>query len=184
MFCSSPQAHKINFFILRVTFQSNTVVLPLSLYFKTQTMKVNSFNNVFYFCIFIQLIGVASINHSNGGEFRSEDDIVKIFPKKDLNSSKKRFRTNEETVSKHWNGHSNQRIIRQSFLDLSQVIHSYIESLPDTLQVQIFEDEEPISFQKQFERSDDRGFYWYGENSDFDSSFGIQVHGPDCMGYV
>ena len=143
-------------------------------------MKVKSFSYLFYFFICIQLIGAEPINHSSRDESISEDDVVKIFPKKGLISSMKRFRTNEVTVSKH--SQSNQHIIRQSFLDVSQVIRFYRESLPDTLQVQIFEDEESISFQKQFERFDDRGFYWNGENSEFDSSFSIQVHGRDCMG--
>ena len=110
----------------------------------------------------------------------SDDDAIKIVPTKQIHDSdRNRFRANAIQTK---NDAGLEHVLRQAYLDLSEVVSLKRGSFLETLNVQLFDDEESISFHKQFGSVDSRGFYWYGESSLDESSLSIQVHGRNCAG--
>lgn len=134
------------------------------------------------------------------------DSIIRIAPlanakiltsnnksnRDDNNSSNLRKSDSNSRNEKSENDYNRQyHILRESFIDVSAIISRKIP--PDALDVQLFHDERPITFQRQIDvwnnnqdrsnRSDRKTCYWYGESEEGDS-FNIEVNDKDCTGYV
>lgn len=143
-------------------------------------MKINFLIFLFYSSIFSQLLSAAPLHRIVKNEnIESDEDsrVLQIVPtRKYLQSLDGNIQGNNRLDDAH------ERVLRQSYLDLSELVGTRRETLPATLDVQIYHDEESIVFQNMFGSVDRLGFYWYGESDKYDSSFSIQVHGRDCMG--
>ena len=163
------------------TFQKNNnkycnkvVVFKFAHSFKFEAMKV-----ILSIVLYASILSSKAVGLEPNGGIGKDDMVIKIVPKRRIHSDRNRFRANAIQTK---NDAGLEHVLRQAYLDLSEVVSLKRGSFLETLNVQLFDDEESISFHKQFGSVDSRGFYWYGESRLDESSLSIQVHGRNCAG--
>lgn len=74
-------------------------------------------------------------------------------------------------------------VLREGFIDVSAVKCANFDMV-DTMEVTLFDDEQPIIFNKVRSSRSDGVYYWYGEDDLQNSNLNIQLHGKHFTGYA